>query len=74
MKVVSVRSTMTCVAPASIGADTRCLNSGAVNRSISPVTATMCVLVVDGRSSIAKAMAIERVIPARPDSNPARKV
>ena len=39
---------------ASIGADTRCLNSGAVNRSISPVTATTCVSSSTARSSIAK--------------------
>src|SRR4051794_12101889 len=58
MKVVSVRSTTTCVRPSSIGADTRCLNSGAVKRSISPATDTTCVSPSTERSSIAKAMAI----------------
>ena len=38
MNVVSVRSTITCSTPAAIGAITRCLNSGAVNRSTSPLT------------------------------------
>src|SRR3954447_1189776 len=63
MNVVSVRSTTTCVRPSSIGADTRCLNSGAVNRSISPATDTMCVSASTERSSIAKAMAIADVLP-----------
>ena len=47
MNVVSIRSTITWSTPAAIGAITRCLNSGAVNRSISPVTETTCVVAVD---------------------------
>src|SRR4051812_45832040 len=63
MNVVSVRSTMTCVRPSSIGADTRCLNSGAVKRSISPATETMWVSASTERSSIANVMAIADVSP-----------
>src|SRR4051794_32392040 len=63
MNVVSVRSTITWVRPASIGAETRCLNSGAVKRSISPVTATTCVAPSTTRSSIEKAMAIASCHP-----------
>src|SRR4051794_33231159 len=68
MNVVSVRSTTTWVRPASIGAETRCLNSGAVKRSISPVTATTCVSPSTMRSSIEKAMAIGRCHPRQTHS------
>ena len=43
MNVVSDRSSTSRERPASIRSDIRCLNSGAVNRSISPVTPTTCV-------------------------------
>src|ERR1044072_1580599 len=62
MKVVAVRSTITLERPASIGSDMRCLNSGAVNRSISPVTATTWVSSSMRRSLISKSMAIDLVV------------
>src|SRR5690349_17244308 len=65
MNVVAVRSTTTCVRPSSMGAETRCLNSGAVKRSISPATDTMWVSASTERSSIAKAMAIAVGHPRR---------
>src|SRR5687768_2846662 len=75
MNVVPVRSTTTLLRPASIGADTRCLNSGAVNRSISPVTATMWVSVSTCRSLIAKSIAMSGYVmpgPSRSESSPVR--
>src|SRR5688572_25561207 len=75
MNVVPVRSTTTLLRPASIGADTRCLNSGAVNRSISPVTATMWVSLSTCRSLIAKSIAMSGYLmpgPSRSESSPVR--
>src|SRR6185312_11452689 len=65
MNVVPVRSTMTRSDPAAIGAITRCLNSGAVKRSTSPVTATTWMAASMRRSSIAKSMAIDFAIEDR---------
>ena len=60
MKVVSREVDDQVERPASIGADIRCLNSGAVNRSISPATATTCVSSSTLRSAISKSIAIRR--------------
>ncbi len=58
MNVVSVRSTTTCSTPAAIGAITRCLNSGAVKRSTSPLTETTCASLPTARSLIANSIAM----------------
>ncbi len=58
MNVASVRSTTTRPTSAAIGAMTRSLNSGAVKRSTSPVTAITCVSPSSRRSSIENSSAI----------------
>ena len=67
MNVASVRSTITRSIPDAIGAITRCLNSGAVNRSTSPLTATTCALPSIRRSSIENSIAIASQPSPSPD-------
>src|SRR4051794_36384737 len=63
MNVVFERSTTSRRTPSSIGRLIRCLNSGAVNRSISPVTDTTWMSSPRRLSSIANSMAIIGALP-----------